>query len=1091
MTQTRQWLESRRAELRRREAMAVLAVTGGAVFALFGLGLVLAAAGVYQRAPVVALVAWLAVVGVIAGGMVALRRRLRAFNLRTLARAVEEQGRLRRGTVWGMVGEPGSGSRSLFAIADSTTLGWLSSHGRGALTPVRKKGMRSVWAGALVGLVGASLFLWAGPTDEEGGAFWRPHTLLSAIWAPVRLEVDAEQVRRGERVTATVSAFGRSSVSLSTRSPGEPWSVQPVTLDSTGTAVITLGPLDTDLYVRASSGRRASRTVHVRVTLPAFIATLALRARFPNYLDRVDEQLFAGDSVFLPAGTRLVAEGQVTVPVGSATWMVDGRHVAELTVDESRFRGTTPVTRSGLWQLQVVPADRPLDDRAPSLHLTVVPDSAPVVAVPVPGADTVASANLLQSLVVDVRDDYAIMRVELESWRVGQAGVPSDTMVETLFVPDGVADRAVLPWVLDLNRRGFLPGDTAFYRVRAVDNAPSAQVGMSPTFALRLPSRAEQRRDLREAAAHLTQTADSLAEAQRRLSEETETLASANPQQVEQGEQRGEGLQFEQAQRAQEVQEQQDALVERARQLAQQLEDLSESGWEAGVTDQEWHKQLEQLRELLEQSLTPEMMSALEQLSEALEQLDPQAVQEALQQLAEQQEQLQENMERSRELLERAALEGAMSTLAEDAQDLAQQQEQWNEAAEQGTQSDSALAAGEEQLAQQAQELQEQMQQAQQAMEEANRNGQQMQDAQQRMSDAMQQMQNAAQQAQEGQRQQAQQSGEAASEQLNPMAQDLQQQLEQLRQDMRQEVLDAMDQALMETADLAQRQQDVTNRLQSGESGSDVRGEQAALREAVDRVMEQLQDAAGKNALVSPELSTALGFARVRMTEALTQFEQPAPNTRQAAEMAGQAVDGLNAVAAQLMRNRGDVEGSSSGSGMAEAMEQMAEMAAQQEAMNGQTSSLLPMMPQGGQQLLQQLQEIADRQQQLSEQLEQMAAQEGLPGGTQEMAEDAEEIAEQLRSGQLDRETLERQEQLFRRLLDAGRSLRSDQEDEREERQSETAQANNVRLPADLAPDALGGARYPYPDWQQLRRFTPEQRRLILDYFRRLNRARP
>ncbi len=116
---------------------------------------------------------------------------------------------------------------------------------------------------------------------------------------------------------------------------------------------------------------------------------------------------------------------------------------------------------------------------------------------------------------------------------------------------------------------------------------------------------------------------------------------------------------------------------------------------------------------------------------------------------------------------------------------------------------------------------------------------------------------------------------------------------------------------------------------------------------------------------------------------------------------------------------------------------------------------------------------------------------EGAPTGTDELAEEALEVARELEVGRLDRETVERQERLFRRLLDAGRTLRSDEEDEREERQSETADQTNVQLPPELDPNATGpAARFPYPAWEQLRRFTPEERRLILDYFRRLNAER-
>ncbi len=159
--------------------------------------------------------------------------------------------------------------------------------------------------------------------------------------------------------------------------------------------------------------------------------------------------------------------------------------------------------------------------------------------------------------------------------------------------------------------------------------------------------------------------------------------------------------------------------------------------------------------------------------------------------------------------------------------------------------------------------------------------------------------------------------------------------------------------------------------------------------------------------------------------------------------------------------------------------------------MASESGNMLPMMASGQELLLQQLMELAARQRELGEELERMDA-DGAPTGTEEMAEEALEVARQLEAGQLDRETVERQERLFRRLLDAGRTLRSEEEDEREEeRISETADQTDARRPPELDADATGsGARFPYPGWEQLRRFTPSERRLILDYFRRLNAAR-
>ena len=139
--------------------------------------------------------------------------------------------------------------------------------------------------------------------------------------------------------------------------------------------------------------------------------------------------------------------------------------------------------------------------------------------------------------------------------------------------------------------------------------------------------------------------------------------------------------------------------------------------------------------------------------------------------------------------------------------------------------------------------------------------------------------------------------------------------------------------------------------------------------------------------------------------------------------------------------------------------------------------------------LMQQLQGMARRERALGQQLEQLE-QAGDVSAAEELAEEAREIARELEAGRLDRELQERQERLFRRLLDAGRSLRNDEEDEREERVSEAADPTNVRLPGAgaVTPDT---PRYPVPTWEELRGLSPEARRLILDYFRRLNERRP
>jgi hypothetical protein len=181
------------------------------------------------------------------------------------------------------------------------------------------------------------------------------------------------------------------------------------------------------------------------------------------------------------------------------------------------------------------------------------------------------------------------------------------------------------------------------------------------------------------------------------------------------------------------------------------------------------------------------------------------------------------------------------------------------------------------------------------------------------------------------------------------------------------------------------------------------------------------------------------------------------------------------------------VAGAASGTGFAEAVEALTRMVGQQRGIAGDAQGLMPMLGQGGQAVLQQLRALAARQRALAEQLEQLQA-AGSSSAAGALAEEARELARQLDQGRLDRRTVERQERLFRRLLDAGRTLEGEEPDPERDRTSRAARPDSVRRPAALAPGATGrGPRVRYPTWDELRGLTPEQRRLVLEYYRRLN----
>jgi hypothetical protein len=284
---------------------------------------------------------------------------------------------------------------------------------------------------------------------------------------------------------------------------------------------------------------------------------------------------------------------------------------------------------------------------------------------------------------------------------------------------------------------------------------------------------------------------------------------------------------------------------------------------------------------------------------------------------------------------------------------------------------------------------------------------------------------------------------------------------------------------------LAMAEQRVADRLRRGDASGDPAGRQASLEQGVDQITRSLGAAAGRNALVPPRLGAALGAARQQVEQSRRALEGPRADPGQAAANAQGAAQALAAVAFEIRQAEGDVAGAQSGSGLAEALERLAAMAREQGGINDQLGGMLPMFGPGAvpDAVLQQLRAIAARQRALADQLERLGGQ-GLPGHPEQLAPEARQLADRLAAGHLDAATLERQQRLFRHMLEAGRSLTGEESDA--QRQSRSARQDLVHVPGGGV-SREAALRYPVPGWEQLKALAPADRAMVLDYFRRIN----
>ena len=1122
-------------ELVRRDAL--LAMLGAAAVVLCVAALAAIVLGGFDawRAPsALPLAVDVLLVAVLGAGALLLRRRwLDVVDDARIAREAEQVAGLPNGAVRGALElgrtlPPGASAalarsaeeraRIALATRDTRALG-------GALGSVTRRRAHRLGASALIG---AFVILVAGFTTPDAPARVKP--LLDPIghlspppMPPVRVAPGDTTVARGDSLLVAIDAPMRRAAVVRWWTAGATAVSRPVELGASGGGAVSVGPIDaTTRYIIETPEGASSDTFTVEPIDPLMLAELTIDARYPAYLEREPESFGQPlPALEIPEGTELRIRARATSDLASAALVplaiealesgVAGGAGLPLTVVGPTIAATWRPTRGGDYAWDIRDAARqPLAVQPAPLTLTLVADARPVVRVTFPAADTTMPAEMRIDVVADAQDDYGLARAEIVSWRVSSLG-RTDEPVRQAVTLGGTPDRALLRGVLDLDGRGMLPGDTLKYLVRVVDNSPRAQVGESRMYALVFPSMSELRSEVVDEAERLVGEAGELArraeelatearDASRRMSSESPaSRAGETPQQ--------QSMSFGEADRLQRMAEQESAMLRDVEEMTERLESLQRAMESAGLQDPDLQRQLDELRDLYESVLTDELREQIEELQRGLEELDPEQVQRALERLAEQHEQVREQLERSLDLFRRAATEQQMSALAQDARELAGREEAIADAlsdsasAERALAEQRALEAEAEQLEQRLQELAEQLGEMgeQQAAQDVGETQQQMQSAQQ-------QMQGARQQAQQNRNQQAGEQAQQAAQEMSEAAEQMEQAREEMAEEWREEAGEAVRQATQDVLSLAQDQEALRQRMEEaarplglpnstssggrnqGESRSGMQSDQAAIQQGLEALGRNLSEAGQRSAMVSREVGAALGRGMVQMDRVQEQLGEG--NSALPVDQARQAVEAMNQLAMELLANADRIEQSEAGTGLQQALEQMAQMAQQQGALNAQASAMMPLALPGAQ-MQAAAERLAQRQRQIGEGLDQIQREIGnrgdVLGQVDQLAAEAAQIAEQLQREGVRPETIARQERLFHRLLDAGRTLERDETSDERRAERPGGVAPSRAAPIDAS--ATRGPLYPPPSEEELRKLSPAYRRMILEYFDRLNRT--
>ena len=306
------------------------------------------------------------------------------------------------------------------------------------------------------------------------------------------------------------------------------------------------------------------------------------------------------------------------------------------------------------------------------------------------------------------------------------------------------------------------------------------------------------------------------------------------------------------------------------------------------------------------------------------------------------------------------------------------------------------------------------------------------------------------------------------------------------------ELSSELDQSINETMQLARQQAELEQKArQQGAQG--MQGEQSALQQGVQQAAERLEKAGRSSSLLSQRSQKAMGEAQRRVEQATQQMQQSGQpgGSEQAQNAMKDASEALNQALSSLVRDREKMNGAQSASGFTEMMEQLKQLAQQQGQLNGQMQGL-NMLPGGakGDAARQQSRVLAKQQRDVARSLNDVSDADQT-GRMDALAKEAQTLSQQIERNGIDPAVAARQAQLYRRLLDAGRFLEQDERDDQGPREAKAASGNGASGRIDGAQSGKAANKFAPPTWNELRGLGPDERRIVIEYFRKLNGTTP
>ncbi|MBN2620883.1 hypothetical protein JXB22_07305 [candidate division WOR-3 bacterium] len=727
---------------------------------------------------------------------------------------------------------------------------------------------------------------------------------------------------------------------------------------------------------RFSFFRQTTPEYTVNVIDPLSIRSLVFELHYPPYTGLVDEAK-TGRHILAPQGTNVTLRGIASDDLSAA--FLYASDTQDLDRSGRQFTGSFPVRTNETMTLHLC-SQSILDE---TIMIYAIPDMPPLVDVFYPGHDVMIPQSMELMIGIQCSDDYGLNHMRFIY-----------AFQETISIPlpvrrDALEDTLTYAW--DLTTLHILPGDEITYYVEVVDNAGKGS--RSALYRVYFPTMEEIYKEVGRTEENIT---EDIKAAHSQHAQEIESLNRLHETLKKERQ-----LSWPDQQQLKELLAHEEQLLEKIDEWQEELTRTIEQLEQGIVLDQQAIERLQEISRILEEIAPDELKQALTQYEKMAE--DPQRMQAMVEQLQEHKEELAKALERTLELLNRYQQELALQELAEMAEELAQRAGELDSLTREGLNQDMEARTD---------ELKKDMERFAQMLDELA----QSRGLEQELSEALKQY------AQQTRSMLSEMSAPPGAHQqsLQQMSASLQQWYEKLTAGRAAQIREKLLGMLDELIEISKAEE----RLSERGGPIDIE-QQHQILNATRVAAESLYAQRSTSMYITSRMAKNMARALVNMEQAI--HAEPALHQ----QYAGESMRLINLVALEILENLEQAtQGDGSSTGLDQFLQQLANISQGQMMLNQSLFNLFPIPHTGlSPQQQTQLSKLAEKQQALREALEGLQQKYG---GTEyqplmdQIAQDMQEAEDALFQHKLDRELIERQQKILTRLLDAQKSIRTE-----------------------------------------------------------------